>query len=590
MPLPEPGAHPPPRPRTDRPADLGFTPRPRVRWLAPGMLARTGVKVLLSELFGTFVDRRELQRAESGAPLDLSEMDADEPFWLDYVADIGDGFDATATVASQLAADRLDLGGQPTRAGSLLVMGGDEGYPVASLANYNDRLVGPYRVMLPWTERPRWLVALPGNHDWYDGLTSFLRQFCQGRWIGGWKTAQTRSYFAVRLPRGWWLWGIDVALADDIDTPQLDYFRSIAERMRPDDSIILCWAMPSWVESGPENPEGYAPLEFFERTVIPDRAMLRLSLSGDLHHYARYQGLDRAAEQKITAGGGGAYLYGTHNLPDRLSLPPAESQDPNKRPPVPYQLKNCYPSKPTARLLRAGILWRIYRNPGFPLVPALGYLLLGTAIGRAFPALAGPGPQVADISALVVALVLLGLLWFGLDVFTRVNVRLHPLRRRLVGGVHTLAHLVCVVGTVVAAQIGTHDAGWPQPWPSVAVSVAEALVGGLLGPLVVAVYLLLADRVGPGVNTDELFSGQAIQDYKCFLRIRIDSDGSLTVFPVRIERAVRWRFAPEPGPDGDRRWFRPVNGVEPVAELIEEPIVIGKRPPIEPPVPPSAPG
>ena len=61
-------------------------------------------------------------------------------------------------------------------------------------------------------------------------------------------------------------------------------------QLDPDDAIILCWAMPSWVESGPENPEGYAPLEFFERTVIPDRAMLRLSLSGDLHHYARYQG------------------------------------------------------------------------------------------------------------------------------------------------------------------------------------------------------------------------------------------------------------------------------------------------------------
>jgi hypothetical protein len=586
--LPAPGAEPPPRPHSDQPADLSFTPRSRVRWLAPGMLARTGVGVAISEVFGSFADRRELQRSESAAPLDLSEPTVSGAFWLDYVADIGDGFDAAATVASQLAADQLELPLGPrrylTQAGSLLVFGGDECYPLASRANYTDRLVGPYRMMLPWTERPRWLVALPGNHDWYDGLASFLRQFCQGRWIGGWKTAQSRSYFAVKLPGGWWLWGIDIALGDDIDKPQLDYFRAIAELLDPDDAIILCWAMPSWVESGPENPEGYAPLEFFERTIIPDRAMLRLSLSGDLHHYARYQGLDLAGQQKITAGGGGAYLYGTHHLPNRLNLPPVESKDPNKHPPVPYRLERCYPSKPTSRRLRAGILGQVYRNPEFCLVPMLLYLVIGTAVSRAFPLLGTERWWVANTAPLLLTLVLLGAVWLGLNAFTGVNGRRYPARRRLVGGAHTVGHTASIVGTWAGVALGTEAAGWTWPWPSLAVPVAEALVGVGWGPLVVAIYLLLADRVGPGVNTDELFSAQAIQDYKCFVRLRIDTDGALTVFPVKIERAVRWRFAPDPGPDGDRRWFLPVDGVEPVAELIEEPILIAKRP--VPPPPP----
>ncbi|MBD0259532.1 MAG: hypothetical protein ICV83_27750 [Cytophagales bacterium] len=57
--------------------------------------------------------------------------------------------------------------------------------------------------MLPWTWRPRWLFAIPGNHDWYDGLASFVKQFCQGRWVGGWRTTQTRSYFALALPHNW---------------------------------------------------------------------------------------------------------------------------------------------------------------------------------------------------------------------------------------------------------------------------------------------------------------------------------------------------------------------------------------------------
>ena len=54
-------------------------------------------------------------------------------------------------------------------------MGGDEVYPIASLEGYQNRLVGPYRAA------PRRSTGDPatrahgvaGNHDWYDGLTSF---------------------------------------------------------------------------------------------------------------------------------------------------------------------------------------------------------------------------------------------------------------------------------------------------------------------------------------------------------------------------------------------------------------------------------
>lgn len=580
------GGRPPAPPPSELPEELGFTPQARVRWLAPGMLARTGAQVAVSELFGAFFDRRELQSIEAAHPLDLSERPAGEPaeFWLDYVADLGDGFDSTATVASQLAADELELrhGAEryPTKAGELLVMGGDQCYPVASRANYTDRLVGPYRMMLPWTERPRRLLALPGNHDWYDGLTSFLHQFCQGRWIGGWRTVQTRSYFAVKLPGGWWLWGIDIQLGTDIDQPQLSYFRAIAEQLEPDDAIILCWAMPSWVEAGPANPEGYAPMEYFERTVIPDRAMLRVSLSGDYHHYARYFDADEAGQQKITAGGGGAYLFGTHQLPETVRLPPTESRDVNKRPPVTYRLEECYPSRATSRRLRWGIFGSIYRNPRFWLVPAVVYLLIGVVLRRAFPNLDQDRWWAAEIPDLVLMIVLVCGLWLGLAAFTGLSRRRNGALRRLVSAGHTFAHLVLIVAAVLVADFGAQALGSDALARAVAVPMIGALVGGLLGPAVVAGYLFLADRVGPtGVNTGELFSAQAIQDYKCFLRLRVSPDGTLTIFPVKIERAVRWVFAGQAGQgDSDRRWYRPADGVEPVPELIEEPIVVRKRP------------
>ena len=75
------------------------------------------------------------------------------------------------------------------------------------------------------------VYAIPGNHDWYDGLTGFMRLFGQDdRWLGGWRTNQTRSYFAVELPHDWWLWGIDIQSDSLIDEPQLDFFGRVRDR------------------------------------------------------------------------------------------------------------------------------------------------------------------------------------------------------------------------------------------------------------------------------------------------------------------------------------------------------------------------
>ncbi|MDP9934560.1 hypothetical protein J2T11_000900 [Paenarthrobacter nicotinovorans] len=266
-------------------AVLGFTPRTAVRWLAPKSLARTALKVMAATVFADFGDKRELegsfpadqlsldnlpapgQPAQPAviarglpAPADL-ERGAERPseLWLDFTADLGDGFDATYTVASLLAQDVLSVGGFDLPRGHILVLGGDEVYPVASPAGYEDRMVGPYRMALPahgpLTEAPV-MLALPGNHDWYDGLTSFIRIFTRNRSIGRWRTIQTRSYFALRLtgdaPRpghrgtpGWWLLGLDSQLGQYIDEPQLEYFyRNVTSQLQPGDAIILCVAAP----------------------------------------------------------------------------------------------------------------------------------------------------------------------------------------------------------------------------------------------------------------------------------------------------------------------------------------------------------
>jgi hypothetical protein len=532
-----------------------FTPRPRVRWLAPSVLARSVRPVVLSGLFARFSDRREVEAVLPQGIIDLSDR---EQLWVDYVADTGDGFDATATVASLLAPETLSVAGvdgagpTPTHAGELLVLGGDEVYPFANLAEYKDRLVGPFRAMLPCAEPGRTVVAIPGNHDWYDGLTAFLQVFCSRQWVGGWETVQRRSYFACKLPQRWWLWGIDIQLDTYIDQPQLEYFRKAAEQIEEGDGVILCWAKPSWVEAGEaETPEAYDTLDYFQRHIVPDRAHLRLSLTGDSHHYARYEG--PSGEHKITAGLGGAFTSATHHLPAELFLPAhVEGDDP-----IPFVRRHEYPSGAASRARRSGVLRTIHANDRFALLPALAYGGLAAGVTRRHPIL----------STMAAAGVVVG----GCTAFSK--------PKKLVDAWPGLAHGVAhaVAALFATGVVGGSTRGWPEPRRRVTVVAAATAAGGLVGPVLFALYLMAADRIGLfGRNTNELFAAQAVEDHKGFLRLHFRADGGLTIYPIKVDEISRWV------PDGT--WDKPPGAPRfrpdraPLPTLIEPPIEVTREP------------
>ncbi|HWI05962.1 MAG TPA: hypothetical protein VNT54_00425, partial [Solirubrobacteraceae bacterium] len=115
--------------------ELGFVRRPAVRWLSPGLLARSGVEVIVSATFGKFADKRELQR-EPQDVLDYSQTTGD--LWIDYLSDTGDGWDATYTMAWLLAQPALQAGEETLPRGRILLLGGDEVYPSASPEQYED--------------------------------------------------------------------------------------------------------------------------------------------------------------------------------------------------------------------------------------------------------------------------------------------------------------------------------------------------------------------------------------------------------------------------------------------------------------------
>jgi hypothetical protein len=562
--------------------ELGFVRQPAVRWLSPGLLAKSGVEVLVSGTFGKFADKRELQR-EPQDPLDYS---AGGELWVDYLSDTGDGFDATYTMAWLLAQDTLDFAGEKLPRGKILLLGGDEVYPTADPVAYEDRFIGPFRAALPEAEplaRPD-MYALPGNHDWYDGLVSFLRVFCtRDGSIGAWRTRQRRSYFAVKLPNDWWIWGIDIQLDTYIDDTQLDYFRG--QPVKPGDKVVLLTAKPAWVKAlpGKVDPPSWRYLSFFEERVVRAAgAHLVATITGDLHHYARYEPATDDAPTRITAGGGGAYLSPTHTLAPELHV---RSLDHDEAQTVTYTREEIYPRAADSSRLANGILGLARLNPQFAQLLGAVYAVLGLAMLGALNS--GPGSLWFNATrdgfggflsgatggaTLLLILLLLAGIYGGTDLLPpaleqrqRV-VRATKAARLAVALLHTAVHLAIAALTLwlVLELIGNHPF-----WIWIVGVVALFAAGAALGATVFGAVMLAIHRArGPKAPeaANQVFTGQSIPDYKNLLRMRFGADGGLTIYPLGVDRVCTdWRYV---GPDGPRSRFVPT-GAPPVAHAID---------------------
>ncbi|MGE0853071.1 MAG: hypothetical protein AB7O44_26245 [Hyphomicrobiaceae bacterium] len=342
---------------------MGMLPK-MVSWYDPRLLARIGVRTIISAVFGQYADQRLIQAVTDPCDdkdlctrYDYSNPDANEPkrciapdetgaFWIDYVADVGDGFEPSYTLAYLLAQDSLDVrqAGR-LRHGEILILGGDQCYPQATREEYKKRLLTPFNWAFNVPRPDRKLFAIPGNHDWYDGLTSFDSLFCssrdrsaRGNVIGGWECQQHRSYWAIRLPHNWWVWGADIQFSKYLDTSQVGYFEMVAAQMGPQDNLIICLAEPSWLLAdftGEDEEEN-----FFKITTIARERGVRICavIAGDWHHYARYYAHELDTHF-ITSGGGGAFLHPTHILKNSIAVRwperPAEEQENEKAAPTP---------------------------------------------------------------------------------------------------------------------------------------------------------------------------------------------------------------------------------------------------------------
>eukprot|EP01135_Chromosphaera_perkinsii_P000981 Nk52_evm7s155 gene=Nk52_evmTU7s155 len=326
-------------------------------------------------------------------------------FTFDFIADTGDGWNSTFTIAQILAQPELRVHPQDVREcgppheyiylprGRVLLLGGDLVYPHPSIEEYQSRFVEPFRHAL-WSEKKRrtafefasdranreeyrtcpHMFAIPGNHDWMDGLVAFRRILCDGHRLGGWVLPQRRSYFANRFPDGWWLFGIDDQLTYDIDDSQFKYFKRVCAGFTGGEAVVVCMHRPFWILDG-KPPLVMSML--FEEIIGTDR--LKLVLAGDLHNYSRYEyvGFGTKARKSsstgnvdphcgyhlIVAGGGGAFLHPTHVLANNITIEGTKKIRYDNF--SDYKLGKVYPRKRTSKLLNYRNVFFLYENLSF---------------------------------------------------------------------------------------------------------------------------------------------------------------------------------------------------------------------------------
>eukprot|EP00929_Paragymnodinium_shiwhaense_P091221 TRINITY_DN51244_c0_g1_i1.p1 TRINITY_DN51244_c0_g1~~TRINITY_DN51244_c0_g1_i1.p1 ORF type:complete len:1150 (-),score=135.26 TRINITY_DN51244_c0_g1_i1:315-3764(-) len=287
-----------------------------------------------------------------------------------------DGKDGPAAVTMPFGAEALFL-----PRGELLLHGGDLAYPQPSLEVYEQRLIRPYEAALsaPLGVDPTdvschqraanskiaqengaplcWMI--PGNHDWFDGLETFLHTICGRHWFAGWQLPQTSTYWSLALPHNWYVFGVDLGLNDDLDDVQYTYFHSIVMGLPADASVIAITHAPHWHW---DNYHRHQSGRMYRHLlgILGDK--LRMLLAGDVHHYSRYTpSQPGGGPELVISGGGGAFLHPTH-VPVKVAG---------------YRYASCYPSQYISRafgLLNPFEFRR--RNWAFEIVLGVLYVLM----------------------------------------------------------------------------------------------------------------------------------------------------------------------------------------------------------------------
>jgi hypothetical protein len=329
------------------------TPLKRFSWLSPRTLWRSRNNVLAA-LTG---DPTESARAAwvhgqtEGKATDFTITRDDlSDFSFMVIGDTGEGD------GSQYLVVPAFLGAS---AGSeFSVIASDVVYPAGDVNEY----VGKF--FTPFADYPKPIYAIPGNHDWLDGLVGFMRHFCdaapplqtfrppkRASWsrlalilhtvfwrrprvlypetleigkqlrgeaqAGG--PAQPNMYFCIDTPNLRVI-AIDVGILGRLDYDQGEWLRRVSAGSKPK---LLVSGKPIYAGANmsPRRilaADGGTDHSGLLWSIVRDPANSFVAMvSGDVHHYERHNVKvgDGREIQCVISGGGGAFMTSTHQLP-----------------------------------------------------------------------------------------------------------------------------------------------------------------------------------------------------------------------------------------------------------------------------------
>ena len=370
-----------------------------VAWLL-GQQLLGGIKgMLLYTAYGAKLDPRDWMTSTE-RNFDSADAEKQGAFWFDYMSDVGDGTKAMYSIAYLAMSTLWTTLGDPGNTfpngttelevstspdgktfrlprGEFLFVGGDTAYHAADYLSLVNRIQRPFRYayedlrsngLISDNDPRRPIFGIPGNHDYYDQIDGFRRQFRKPTrkegplppkqsgptnaqlTIPGFERVQEASYVALRLPFGWRLWGLDTESVSDrrdqhLDRRQEKFFKDLSTEngsFKPPDKLILATSAPSTVFGqivDKDEQKASKPMKALkikrpflpednDRKATGDEALeggqCRLDISGDVHHYARYWGPQSAAKPRahttakqphadsyasIVSGAGGAFHH-----------------------------------------------------------------------------------------------------------------------------------------------------------------------------------------------------------------------------------------------------------------------------------------
>lgn len=261
--------------------------------------------------------------------------------------------------------------GQYSLVPSLLKVGENTEFAlIASDVVYPEGDVNQYiaKFFIPYAAYPQPIYAVPGNHDWLDGLVGFMRHFCDAPPTGAkflpprhgrrprtasllhrvfWRRAgelapstlaeaealrgaardrgprQPNMYFCIDTPQ-LRIIGVDTGILGRLDYDQGEWLKLVAAGPKPK---LLISGSP--IYSG----DGVSPRRILGRdghgAVGSLLGVLRnpannfvAALAGDVHHYERHAVRvdDGRTLNFVITGGGGAFMTSTHQI-GRVDLP-----------------------------------------------------------------------------------------------------------------------------------------------------------------------------------------------------------------------------------------------------------------------------